>query len=113
MKVVIVEPLREPYEKEIDPSLQSMQGIVGGTIQAIYPFPDQEIALICNDDGKLIQLIPNRALYDEEGYLFDIICGTFFLCAAPFGAENFEGLNEKQIKKLKRQFKRLEIHLPY
>lgn len=111
MKVVIVEPLSEPYEKDIDPSLESMQQIVGGLIQAIYPFEDQEVALICNEEGKLMNLLPNRALYDEDGNLYDIICGTFFLCAAPFGAENFEGLNEEQIKTYKKRFEHLELHL--
>lgn len=111
MKVIIVEPLKAPYVKDIDPSLESMQKIVGGTIQAIYPFDDPEIALICNDDGKLLHLFPNRGLFDEEGYLCDIICGTFFLCAAPSGAENFAGLSEKQIRTYKKRFKRLELHL--
>ncbi len=111
MKVIIVEPLRESYEKDIDPSLESMQQIVGGLIQTIYPFEDQEIALICNEEGKLMNLLPNRALFDEEGNLYDIICGTFFLCAAPFGAENFEGLNEEQIETYKKRFERLELHL--
>ena len=44
MKILVVEPLREPYVKEIDGSLESMQKIVGGLIQAIYPFDDSEIA---------------------------------------------------------------------
>ena len=30
MKVLVVEPLRVPYEKEIDGSLASMQAVVGG-----------------------------------------------------------------------------------
>lgn len=38
------------------------------------------MALICNDEGKLLGLPANRALRDSEGNLYDIVCGTFFLC---------------------------------
>lgn len=32
--------MRKPYEKEITGDLREMQDIVGGTIQAVYPFQD-------------------------------------------------------------------------
>ena len=35
---VKIKSIKEPYVKDIDGSLESMQQIVGGTIQAIYPF---------------------------------------------------------------------------
>ena len=44
MKVIIVKPFTNPYVKEIKADLESMQSIVGGYIQAIYPF-DDEVAL--------------------------------------------------------------------
>lgn len=52
MKIVIGKPLLPPLVKEIDGILESMQNIVGGTIQALYPFNNPEIALVCNDDGS-------------------------------------------------------------
>ena len=39
MKVLVVEPDYAPYEKEIN-GLHDMQAVVGGTIQAIYPFEE-------------------------------------------------------------------------
>ena len=51
MKVLVVEPNRVPYMAEIKNSLDEMQKIVGGLIQAVYPF-DSPVALICNDEGK-------------------------------------------------------------
>lgn len=39
MKVLVVEPMKECYTKEIN-GLEEMQALVGGYIQAIYPFPD-------------------------------------------------------------------------
>lgn len=45
MQVVIVEPEKKPRVQSIEDSLASMQEIVGGTIQAVYPF-DEPVALI-------------------------------------------------------------------
>ena len=103
--------MEAPFVKHISGSLNSMQKIVGGTIQAIYPFENPEIALICNDEGKLINLPLNRALYDENGKLFDIVAGTFFLCRAPADSENFESLTDEEIKTYREQFKDIEIYL--
>ena len=111
MKVLIVEPLTEPYVKEIDSSLESMQSIVGGLIQAIYPF-DHPIALICNEEGKLMRLPLNRALFDKGGNVIDIIAGTFFICSAPADSENFESLTDEQIETYKKRFEALEVYIP-
>jgi hypothetical protein len=113
MKILIIEPMNEPYTKEIDGSLESMQQIVGGLIQAIYPFDHPETALICNDEGKLIRLPLNRALFDKDGNIVDIISGTFFLCSAPADSENFESLNDEQIEKYKKRFETLEFYFKY
>ena len=51
MRVLVVEPLKVPYEKDIRGDLKSMQAIVGGLIEAIYPFEDEELALICNEEA--------------------------------------------------------------
>ena len=67
MKILVIEPMKEPYVKEIDGKLETMQSIVGGLIQAIYPFDHPETALICNEEGKLTKLRLNRALFDKYG----------------------------------------------
>ncbi len=110
MKVLIVAPGKVPYVKEIANTLEAMQEIVGGYIQAVYPFPD-EVALVCNEEGKLEGLPLNRALRDEVGEIYDIISGTFFLCAAPADSENFESLSEKQIEKYSALFHNPELFL--
>ena len=52
---------------------------MGGTIQALYPF-EEEAAVICSDEGKLNGMELNRALYDEDGKIYDIIAGPFLIC---------------------------------
>lgn len=96
MRILLVEPGKRPVLKEIDGSLKSMQEIVGGTIQALYPF-EEPVALICNDEGKLLGLPLNRALRDEEGRIYDIVAGTFFLCGAPERSDQFESLQKEQV----------------
>ena len=111
MRILVIEPLEKPYIKKIDGILESMQKIVGGLIQAIYPFDDSEIALVCNEEAKLIGLPLNRALYDDKGQIYDIIAGTFFLCQAPADSENFESLTDEQIKRYKEKYRCSEIYM--
>lgn len=100
IKVVLVRPGKVSSIEEIDSSLRGMQRIVGGTIQAIYPFEDN-VALVCNDDGKLLGLEPNRALiYDRRAY--DIIAGTFFICG--IAGESFASLTPAQLTKYQTMF---------
>lgn len=46
MKVLVVEPQKPCRVQEID-GLAAMQQIVGGDIEAVYPFQDSA-ALVCN-----------------------------------------------------------------
>ena len=103
MQVVIVEPRKKPMVQNIDGGLDAMQEIVGGTIQAIYPF-EEPIALICNDEGKFLNLPLKRALRDITGYVYDIVAGTFFLCAAPADSDRFASLTEEQVQTYLKRF---------
>lgn len=47
MTVLIVETGKKPRKAEVDRCLEGMQRVVGGYIQAVYPF-DDPLALICN-----------------------------------------------------------------
>ena len=103
MRVLVVEPERRPEVREIDGSLRSMQEVVGGLIQALAPF-DEPLALVCNDEAKLMNLPANRGLRDEDGKLYDIICGTFFLCGAPADSDHFVSLTPEQIERYRERF---------
>ena len=101
MKVLVVRPMELPAVQEIDHTLSAMQELVGGTIQAVYPF-DDPVALVCNDEGKLLGLPWNRALTDDHGVPYDIVCGTFFV--AGLGSESFTSLTDDQIRRYKEMF---------
>ena len=91
-------------------SLSEMQKAVGGSIQILYPFEDP-VALVCNEEGKLLGLPANRALRDESGAVYDIVCGTFFLCGAPPDSDTLAGLTEEQISHNEQQFAHPELVL--
>ena len=103
MRVLVVEPERRPEVKEIDGSLESMQEIVGGLIQPVYPF-DDSVALVCNDEGKLMNLPANRGLRDDDGQIYDIVSGVFFLCGAPADRDHFTSLTPEQIERYEERF---------
>ena len=110
MQVIVVEPKKKPTAQDIGSDLESMQRIVGGSIEAIYPF-EEPVALICNEEGKLLNLPLNRALRDDEGNAYDIISGTFFLCAAPPDSNHFAGLTDQQAKAYMERFATPEMFL--
>ena len=109
MKILVVEPLEAPKIKEIDGSLEAMQKEVGGYIQALFPF-EEPVALICNEEGKLHGLPLNRTLRDDNG-IYDIVCGTFFLCAAPLDEDNFCSLSDEQIDRFTEMYRSPEVFL--
>ena len=100
--VLIVEPEKAPYVKEISDDLESLQHEVSGYIQAVYPF-DDNVAIICNEEGKLQGLPLNRAFYDEDGTLYDIIAGTFIISGLT--EDSFGSLTEEQIERYTKRFK--------
>ena len=47
MKVLIVEPGKYPREADIEHTLEAEQAVVGGTIEAVYPWRDSA-CIVCN-----------------------------------------------------------------
>ena len=105
MKVLMVEPGKTPYETEIDSGLKSLQAAVGGDIQAVYPY-DDPVGLICNEEDKLMGLPLNRALYDDDGRMYDIVAGNFLIVG--LGEEDFTDLPADLMAKYGEQFKHPE-----
>lgn len=105
MKVLMVEPGKMPRETEIDSGLEALQKAVGGDIQAVYPYEDP-VAIVCNDEGKIMGLPLNRALYDDSGNMYDIIAGNFLIVG--LGEESFSDLAPELVEKYSKQFKHPE-----
>ena len=103
MNVLVVEPEMAPYEKEIN-GLSEMQGVVGGLIEAIYPF-EAPVAVVCNEEGIIQNLPFNRSMEGGYGAVF----GTFFVCG--LGEEDFCSLTPEQMETYRKKFHKAEILL--
>lgn len=101
MKILFVEPGKEAQPAEIQGALKEMQAIVGGQIQALYPWADP-VALICNDEGKLLRLPLNRMLED-----YDVIAGNFFICGIE--GDEFVSLSDPLMIKYQKKFRYPEL----
>ena len=105
MNVLVVEPGVLPYEKEVPDELKDLQAIVGGNIQAIYPFREA-VALVCNEDGIGLHLEFNRTIPERQ---YGAILGTFFICGLK--GDSFSSLTPEQVETYKERFKKAEVLL--
>ena len=108
LSVLKIAPGQHPQQVEIDNDLKALQQAVGGTIAAVYPFADP-VAIICNDDGKLMGLPLNRALRDENGEMYDAVAGDFLVVG--LGEEDFASLIPEMAQKYEQLFHQPEVFL--
>ena len=101
LSVLKIAPGQYPQQVEIDNDLKTLQQAVGGSIGASYPFEDP-VAIVYNDDGKLMGLPLNRALWDEDGLMYDVIAGTFLVVG--LGEEDFASLSPELAQKYEEHF---------
>ena len=101
LTVLEIVPGQYPKQVEIDPDLKSLQQAVGGNIGASYPFSDP-VAIVYNDEGKLMGLPLNRALRDESGEAYDVVAGTFLVVG--LGEEDFASLTPELAQKYEEHF---------
>ena len=129
LSVLKIAPGQHPQQVEIDNDLKALQQAVGGSIGASYPFEDP-VAIVYNDDGKLMGLplnralrdengemydgklmgLPlNRALRDENGEMYDAVAGTFLVVG--LGEEDFASLTPELAQKYEQLFHQPEAFL--
>ena len=106
MTVIACLPGKTAQVIEIDGSLEGMQAFVGGFIEPVYPFSDP-VAIVCNEEGKINRMELNRALYTEDGTMFDIVAGPMFICG--LGEEDFTSIQGEMLEKYMEKFKHPEV----
>ena len=50
MKILLIEPEGTPRMTEVENELEALQGVVGGYIEVIAPWPDP-VLLVCDEEG--------------------------------------------------------------
>lgn len=101
VKALMIEPYKHPCVVELECDLDSLQKAVSigapeqGLIEFVYL--EDNVSILCNEEGKLIGLTPNRWLGE------DILCGVFYVVA-----ENDEGelmsLTQEQQERYSKMF---------
>ena len=102
IKVLMVEPGKAPKVTTIKNELESLQDAVSigaderGLIEIITI--SEDVCILCNEEGKLIGLEPNRRLG------CDILCGVFYVTGN--GEEDLASLSEENIEAYKKIFEK-------
>lgn len=95
IKILKYEVGKEPYAKEINNDLKTLQTEVSGLIQLVNL--SDTCCVVVNEEGKLNGSKPNRWLGES-----DIICGDFFVCGDD--GENFGSITDEDIEFSKKFF---------
>ena len=97
MNILVIAPNERPKRVEIPHTLEEMQRVVGGHIQAVYPWKDL-VALVCDEEGLINGKSLNR--YIMPGM---VIAGTFFICG--LGKKDFTDLPDDLVEKYEQMFR--------
>ena len=103
LKCLLVKPYELPEVIEIDNTLEAKQELVGGCIECVYLPNDNDVVLICNEEGKINGMKLNR----DIGH--DIIAGPFLIVGDDYENGDFKSLTEDQILKYKMRFDKHSI----
>lgn len=95
MKIIVLEPNKELEIREIEGTLKDYQELVGGYIEAV-PTKNDNILLVCNEEGKLQGLEPNFRIGEN------VIVGTAIFVGRD--KEKFRGLTDEEIIEIKSWF---------
>ena len=96
IKILYKETEKEPKIMEIEDKLEIMQELVDGLIEII---PYNDVLIVCNDEGKLLNMKPN-ILFD-----YDYIAGNCFFVGDDYKNAGFKSLTDKQIEAIKEMLK--------
>ena len=101
IKVLKVEPKKLPEVCELENELEALQKAVSigadytGLIEILYV--NERICILCNEEGKLIGLEPNRRIRN------DILCGVFYVTGQDREG-NLTSLSDDEIETFKSVF---------
>lgn len=101
IKVLKVEPRKVPEIVDLKNDLDSLQKAVsiGADYQGLIEIInlDEDNCILCNEEGKLIGLEPNRRFYD------DVLVGVFYVCGQDRHG-NLSSLSKKAIEHYTKAF---------
>ena len=109
IKVLVVKPEQVPAIAEYEDRLETWQQLVGGYIELFYPF-EEDVAILCNEEGKINGLPLNRAIKDDNGEILDIIAGTFAVVGLD-DEDGFRSLTDEELEKYTKLYAVPEVFI--
>lgn len=103
LKCLLIEPNELPKRISVDNTLEAKQQLVGGLIEVTYLLKDDEVCIICNEEGKINGLPLNRIVGP------DIIAGPFLIVGDDYENCDFKSLTEEQMTKYEKYFDKESI----
>lgn len=107
LRALLVKENELPVEVEIPNTLSSLQKQVDGLIEYYYMPDIEDAVIICNEEGKINGMGPNR----EVGR--DIIFGPFLIVGDDAEIGESRSLTDEQISKFKDMFNEKSIARTY
>lgn len=100
IRVLVVEPGKDPEVRVIENSLEGIQDIVQGWIECVtlHDKAGEDLVLICNEEGK-IRKLPMNAMIPE---IDDVIRGAFLIAGTD--RDEFASLTDEQIFEMNERF---------
>lgn len=96
LRVLYIQPDKQPKEMLIDNELGAMQALVGGFIEVVHTVSGALI--VCNEEGRINGMKPNRVVLTTASTApVTEVFGPFFICMD--GGEEFESLPDALIKR--------------
>ena len=98
---IMVEPQKAPVTVELEGVQNEINDLIGGEIDILRPF-DDDVAILCSEGREKGMFPLNRALYDEDHKVSDIIRGTFLVVG--MSDDSFVSLSPDQKDKFGKMF---------
>ena len=97
IRILYKEVGKEPQIMFIDNTLEAKQKLVGGLIEVV---PYEDVLIICNEEGKLLNMPPNLV------FEYDYIAGNCFVIGDDYKNADFKSLTDEEILKYREYLKK-------
>ena len=106
VKILLKRVGLNPEVMMIPNTLEDKQRLVNGYIENVY-IDDLDVDLICNEEGKLLNMKPNLL------FPYDYIAGDCFFIGDDINHGEYKSLTDEQIQKIKEYIKDISVKYPF
>lgn len=97
IRILYKEIGKDPQIMFIDNTLEAKQKLVGGLIEVV---PYDDVLIICNEEGKLLNMPPNLV------FEYDYIAGNCFVIGDDYKNADFKSLTDEEILRYREDLKK-------